>query len=275
MQRLETSAFVKTNSEFFTVEVKLFNKCGVNSYDHWNLQTGRQGFWCNRSVITCLTSIAVGDLVVCRLRSWHLMLQREHWNALINIFLIVHMLLATQLHLLISFLLAISWHPFKKLWQRSSWPAIHTLRGTSGPLWTNLISERLFLRSSKLLGLYHRLLQRVKPSIQCQLILILMHVMHLRRKWKRKRRRLPSLLQFPSLLKLRNLWRMWRMRRRLLWRSQRIHWTPSPLVQWSWTTGSDSTPTPRPRIFILQSMVSPNIHTIAVSHLSGPSTNSK
>jgi hypothetical protein len=25
----------------------------------------------------------------------------------------------------------------------------------------------------------------------------------------------------------------------------------------------------------LQSMVSPNIHTIAVSHLSGPSTNSK
>jgi len=34
MQRLETSLFVKTNSEFFTVEVKLFNKCGVNSYDH-------------------------------------------------------------------------------------------------------------------------------------------------------------------------------------------------------------------------------------------------
>jgi hypothetical protein len=34
MQRLETSAYVKNNSEFFTVEVKLFNKCGVNSYDH-------------------------------------------------------------------------------------------------------------------------------------------------------------------------------------------------------------------------------------------------
>ncbi len=194
--------------------------------------------------------------VGCRWSRWQFLLQREHLNASISIWLLVHMLLATQLQLLISFSHVISCSHSNKSWPKSSLPAILMLRGTSGPWWTNLASKRLLARLFKLTALYPHLLLRVKPRLLCQLkfILNLMDVTHTRRRYQNRRRRRQNLLKLQSLWKLLNLWRMM-MRRRPLLKSQRILWTSSPQVQWSWTTGSVSTRTQKQRIFILQSVV--------------------